>query len=73
MGNSNYFVSRKWGRGFWAIKDILAPKNSMKPLATLSLEIQRLIRVAFQQGTDARFCKEYEIFKNTPDGYLLIN
>lgn len=25
-------------------------------------------RVAFNQGTDNRFCQQYEIFKNTPDG-----
>ena len=28
-------------------------------------------RVAFEKGTDARFCKEYEIFKNTPDGVFV--
>ena len=27
--------------------------------------------VAFNGGTDARFCKEYEIFKNTPDGIFI--
>ena len=27
--------------------------------------------VAFNQGTDARFCKEYEIFKDTPDGIFV--
>ncbi len=27
--------------------------------------------VAFNNGTDARFCKEYEIFKNTPDGVFI--
>jgi peptide methionine sulfoxide reductase msrA/msrB len=27
--------------------------------------------VAFNKGTDARFCKEYEIFKNTPDGIFV--
>ena len=27
--------------------------------------------VAFNKGTDARFCKEYEIFKNTPDGIFI--
>mgnify|MGYP006189211383 CR=1 FL=1 len=25
-------------------------------------------KVAFDEGTDARFCQQYEIFKNTPDG-----
>jgi len=27
--------------------------------------------VAFNQGTDGRFCKEYDIFKNTPDGVFV--
>ena len=28
-------------------------------------------RVAFNQGTDNRFCKQYDIFKNTPDGVFI--
>lgn len=28
-------------------------------------------RVAFDEGTDSRFCKQYEIFKNTPDGVFV--
>ncbi|MEA1914136.1 MAG: peptide-methionine (S)-S-oxide reductase MsrA [Campylobacterota bacterium] len=27
--------------------------------------------VAFNQGTDNRYCKQYEIFKNTPDGVFV--
>lgn len=27
--------------------------------------------VAFNQGTDARYCRQYEIFKNTPDGVFI--
>ena len=27
--------------------------------------------VAFKKGTDGRFCKEYDIFKNTPDGIFV--
>ena len=27
--------------------------------------------VAFDEGTDQRFCKEYEIFNNTPDGVFI--
>ena len=27
--------------------------------------------VAFNKGTDSRFCKEYQIFKNTPDGIFI--
>ncbi|MGK0255759.1 MAG: peptide methionine sulfoxide reductase msrA/msrB, partial [Arcobacteraceae bacterium] len=28
-------------------------------------------KVAFNQGTDGRFCKQYDIFKNTPDGVFV--
>mgnify|MGYP005659793943 CR=1 FL=1 len=28
-------------------------------------------RVAFNDATDARFCKEYQVFKNTPDGVFI--
>lgn len=28
-------------------------------------------KVAFNKGTDNRFCKQYEIFKNTPDGVFI--
>jgi len=27
--------------------------------------------VAFKQGTDGRYCKQYDIFKNTPDGVFV--
>lgn len=27
--------------------------------------------VAFKEGTDGRFCKQYDIFKNTPDGVFV--
>jgi len=28
-------------------------------------------KVAFKEGTDGRFCKQYKIFKNTPDGVFI--
>ena len=28
-------------------------------------------KVAFEDATDRRFCKEYDIFKNTPDGVFV--
>ena len=27
--------------------------------------------MAFDEGTDGRFCQQYEIFKNTPDGVFV--
>ena len=28
-------------------------------------------KVAFNEGTDGRFCKQYDIFKDTPDGVFV--
>ena len=48
----------------------LSPKEFYQALGYFKLGDTEAYKVAFQQGTDARFCKEYEIFKNTPDGIL---
>ena len=39
-----------------------------KFLGIFKLGKTEAFNVAFNEGTDARYCKEYEIFKNTPDG-----
>ncbi|MDC1021505.1 peptide-methionine (S)-S-oxide reductase MsrA [Gammaproteobacteria bacterium] len=49
----------------------LSPKEFYEALGYFKLGNSEAYRVAFQQGTDARFCKEYEIFKNTPDGVFV--
>jgi len=49
----------------------LSPKEFYQALGYFKLGDSEAYRVAFQQGTDARFCKEYEIFKNTPDGIFI--
>ena len=49
----------------------LSPKEFYEALGYFKLGDSEAYKVAFQQGTDARFCKEYEIFKNTPDGIFI--
>ena len=59
-------------------KEILANRGSMneknfyKMLADFKLgKNTESYNVAFNKGTDNRFCKEYDIFKNTPDGVFV--
>jgi peptide methionine sulfoxide reductase msrA/msrB len=40
-------------------------------LGKFKLGDSEAFNVAFEHGTDSRFCKEYEIFKNTPDGIFI--
>ena len=42
-----------------------------KALGKFKLGNTEAYDVAFNKGTDARFCKEYQIFKNTPDGIFV--
>ena len=47
------------------------PELFYKGLGKFKLGNTEAYDVAFNQGTDARFCKEYEIFKDTPDGIFV--
>jgi peptide methionine sulfoxide reductase msrA/msrB len=49
----------------------LSPKEFYQALGLFKLGNTEAYRVAFNDGTDARYCKEYEIFKNTPDGVFV--
>jgi peptide methionine sulfoxide reductase msrA/msrB len=49
----------------------MTPKEFYKALGKFKLGNSEAYKVAFADGTDARFCKEYEIFKNTPDGVFI--
>jgi len=40
-------------------------------LGAFKLGDSEAFRVAFENGTDARFCKQYDLFKNTPDGVFV--
>ena len=59
------------GEEVFGYQGYLSPKEFYEALGYFKLGNSEAYRVAFQQGTDARFCKEYEIFKNTPDGVFV--
>jgi peptide methionine sulfoxide reductase msrA/msrB len=40
-------------------------------LGKFKLGDSEAFNVAFDEGTDGRFCQQYEIFKNTPDGVFI--
>ena len=49
----------------------MSPKDFYKALGFFKLGDSEAFRVAFNDATDARFCKEYQVFKNTPDGVFI--
>jgi len=59
------------GEEVFGYQGYLSPKEFYQALGHFKLGDSESYKVAFQQGTDARFCKEYEIFKNTPDGVFV--
>jgi len=53
-------------RGYWE------PKVFYQALGLFKLGAEsEAYRVAFAQGTDGRFCKQYDKFKDTPDGVFV--
>ena len=59
------------GKEVFGHQGYLSPKEFYEALGYFKLGDSEAYRVAFNEGTDARFCKEYEIFKNTPDGVFI--
>lgn len=49
----------------------MKPDDFYKALGLFKLGKSEAFKVAFDEGTDRRFCKQYEIFKNTPDGVFI--
>ena len=59
------------GKEVYGYQGYLAPKEFYQLLGKFKLGNTEAYDVAFNKGTDARFCKEYQIFKNTPDGVFV--
>ncbi|NVK21884.1 MAG: peptide-methionine (S)-S-oxide reductase MsrA [Kangiellaceae bacterium] len=49
----------------------LSSSEFYQVLGAFKLGDSEAYQVAFQKSTDGRFCKQYEIFKNTPDGVFV--
>jgi len=59
------------GKEVFGHQGYMSPREFYKALGFFKLGDSEAYRVAFEEGTDTRFCKEYEIFKNTPDGIFI--
>ncbi len=59
------------GKEKFAHQGYLKPAEFYQALGAFQLGDSEAFQVAFGKGTDSRFCKQYEIFKNTPDGVFI--
>jgi peptide methionine sulfoxide reductase msrA/msrB len=59
------------GKEVFGRQGYMSPEHFYKALGVFKLGKSEAFNVAFDEGTDGRFCKEYEIFKNTPDGVFI--
>ena len=64
-------VFLKDGKELFSYQGYMDSKLFYKALGKFKLGDSEVYDVAFNKGTDARFCKEYQIFKNTPDGIFI--
>ena len=60
------------GKEVLAHRGFMDSKTFYKALGDFKLgKSSESYKVAFKEGTDGRFCKQYKIFKNTPDGVFI--
>lgn len=59
------------GKETFGHQGYLNPEQFYLLLGKFKLGGSEAFDVAFEESTDARFCKQYEIFKNTPDGVFV--
>ena len=59
------------GKEVFGYQGYMDSKDFYKAFGAFKLGRSEAFDVAFNEGTDSRFCKEYQIFKNTPDGIFI--
>ena len=59
------------GKEIYGKQGYMDSEQFYKILGLFKLGKTEAFNVAFKEGTDARYCREYEIFKNTPEGLFL--
>ena len=64
-----YFLEN--GQEVWSHQGYLSNEKFYKSLGRFKLGKTKAYNVAFNKGTDPTYCKEYELFKNTPDGIFI--
>ena len=60
------------GKEVWSHQGIMTSEEFYKALGEFKLGVgSEAYNVAFNEGTDKRFCIQYQIFKDTPEGVFL--
>jgi len=60
------------GKELFSYIGYMSSKDFYKALGKFKLgKNSEAFHIAFNEGTDGRFCKQYDIFKNTPDGVFV--
>ena len=59
------------GKEVFGHQGALSADEFYQALGAFQLGDSEAFHVAFAKGTDSRFCKQYEIFKNTPEGVFV--
>ena len=59
------------GKEFFGHQGYMTPKDFYRALGYFKLGNSEAYKVAFEEGTDPRYCQEYELFKNTPEGIFV--
>lgn len=59
------------GKEVFGHQGYLSPEQFYALLGKFKLAGTEALEVAFAASTDARFCRQYQIFKNTPDGQFV--
>ncbi|MBE8715774.1 peptide-methionine (S)-S-oxide reductase MsrA [Cellvibrio polysaccharolyticus] len=59
------------GKEVFGRQGYMSPEQFYLLLGQFKLGKSEAFQVAFEESTDQRFCKQYEIFKNTPDGVFV--
>ena len=60
------------GKEIWSHQGIMSSEEFYKALGEFKLGVgSEAYNVAFNEGTDKRFCVQYQIFKDTPEGVFI--
>jgi peptide methionine sulfoxide reductase msrA/msrB len=59
------------GKEVFGHQGLMSSKEFYQALGYFMLGDSKAYKVAFEDATDKRFCEEYDMFKNTPDGVFV--
>ena len=59
------------GKEEFGFQGYMPHKDFYRALGVFKLGNSRAFKVAFEEGTDPRYCREYQVFKGTPEGIFV--